>query len=260
MTPFEVAQRYNVALDVAQAAFDNIARNKVLFLTISGRIGAGKDTVAPRVVSLLGFEKAHHESFAGPLREEVNQVIECIRRAGSFDEAMALVERELACTNHYEVVVALYEDVKAGRVNNSYERTTSTRRALQWWGTEVRRAVDDDYWVKKAMKSSLEKLAMGTSIYVTDSRFPNEASAITAVAGVLIRLTVSPEEQRRRIMGRDGIEPNAEALAHISETAMDTYPFEHIIDTDQYSTDEVIDQACAMVRSIRGLVPANANS
>lgn len=249
MNPTEASALYNVSLEIAESALNNIAEGRVIFLTISGKIGAGKDTVAPRVVELLNFKHSVHESFAGPLRQEVNQVIDCIKRAASFDEAMSLVEEELNSVNHFEVVEALYKDVKTGKVKTAFDRTSSSRRALQWWGTEVRRSIDTDYWVKKAMKSSIEKLAAGTSIYVTDSRFPNEAASITQIGGLLVRLLVSPEEQRRRIVSRDGIEPNEAAVSHISETSMDDYDFENIIDTDVYSTEEVIEFACKIANS-----------
>ena len=248
MNVTDVSNIYNVPLDTAEKALSNIASGRVIFLTISGKIGAGKDTVAPRVVESLGFEHSVHESFAGPLRQEVNQVIDCIKRSSNFDHAMELVEQELSPVNHREVVEALYEDVKSGEVKTAFDRTPSTRRALQWWGTEVRRSVDSDYWVKRAMKSSLEKLASGTSIYVTDSRFPNEAKAITDVGGSLVRLLVSVEEQSRRVSGRDGKAPSPEALTHASETAMDDYPFELTVDTDKFDTESTVAEVIRLLK------------
>ena len=238
-----VATTYDLPLHIAEKALANIASGEVCFLTVSGKIGAGKDTIAPLVMERLGYPEAIHESFASPLRDEVNQVIELIREATNEAEAHELTAVRMGAVNHAEVISALYEAVKSGQVTSSYQRTAETRRALQWWGTEVRRAVDPDYWVRKALQQSLRRLADGVSIYVTDSRFPNEASAITDVSGLLLRLYVSPEEQRRRILARDGIEPNEQAINHVSETAMDSYAFPLVVNTDGNSVEEVLEQA-----------------
>ena len=247
MTVAQVAELYSVDEAVVEKALTNIANHEVLFLAVSGKIGAGKDTVAPLLVKTLGYEDALHESFARPLRDEVNHVIDCIRKADSFAEAMEFVKNELDPVNFEPVVEALYEDVKNEVVRNAYDRTPSTRKALQWWGTEVRRSVDTDYWVKKAMAESLNKLAEGTSIYVTDSRFPNEADCILSVGGSVVRLHVSQEEQARRIEARDGKPPAADALTHISETSMDDYPFPIALDTDVLDARQVADLAAKMI-------------
>lgn len=245
-SPEALAQKYNVSLEIAEAALSKIKSGEVLFLTISGKIGAGKDTVAPLVVEKLGYPNAVHESFAGALRVEVNQVIEIIRGAADYDEAVATVQKELNPVNFLPVMDALYDVVKNRVINSAYDRTDETRKALQWWGTEVRRSVDPDYWVKRAMASSLTKLAEGTSIYVTDSRFPNEATCIEEAGGLLVRLLVSQEEQARRIMARDGLKPTAEALNHASETAMDDYYFANVVDTDKLDLEGVVDSVVAM--------------
>lgn len=248
MTVAQLAELYSVDEAVVASALSKIQNREVLFLAVSGRIGAGKDTVAPLVVKELGYEDALHESFARPLRDEVNHVIDCIRKADSFEEAMAFVEHELKPVNFRVVVDALYADVKAEVVRNAYDRTPSTRRALQWWGTEVRRSVDTDYWVKKAMAESLVKLAAGTSIYVTDSRFPNEADCILGVGGTVVRLFVSKEEQDRRIESRDGKKPDPEALNHVSETSMDDYDFPIVVNTDVLDAHAVAMEASRLIR------------
>lgn len=249
MTVAELAKLYSVAEATVERALARIEAREVLFLAVSGKIGAGKDTVAPLLVKELGYEDALHESFARPLRDEVNHVIDCIRKAATLEEALAFVERELEATNCATAVEALYEDVKNEVVRNAYDRTPSTRKALQWWGTEVRRAVDEDYWVKKAMAQSLHTLAEGTSIYVTDSRFPNEADCILGVKGSVVRLLVSPEEQERRIVARDGKGPAPEALEHVSEVAMDDYAFPIVVDTDVVGAHEAAAAAADLIRA-----------
>lgn len=243
LSPKEAVHEYNISLEVATRALDNIASMRAPFVAISGKIGSGKDTVAPLVVNALGHSDAVHEFFARPLKEEVNQVIDFIRKASNLDEAITLVHEHLQPVNFIPAVEALYDDVKTGVVQSAYDRTPSTRKALQLWGTEVRRTQDEDYWVRKAMKSSLELIASGQSIYVTDARFPNEVAAIETVGAHVVRLVVSPEEQARRIWARDGHAPSEEAINHASETALDDYEFEITIDTDALSASEVANEA-----------------
>jgi hypothetical protein len=61
------------------------------------------------------------------------------------------------------------------------------RTLLQWWGTDFRRAQDPDYWVKALFKT-FDKLQPDIAL-VTDVRFPNEAAAIKAAGGYLVKVT-----------------------------------------------------------------------
>lgn len=248
MEPKAVAELYSLPLSLTEKVMKAIGDGQVLFLGVSGKIGAGKDTVAPLVAEGLGFTNASHLSFAKPLREEMNVVIEIVKKSSSVEEASKRVADQLEANNVQVAIEALYDEVKSGAVTNSYQRTPGTRTALQWWGTEVRRAQDENYWVKKAVRMAFDSMAEGGSIYVTDARFPNEADAITNVGGFLLRLVVSEEEQARRIINRDGDAPKKEALNHLSETALDDYSFDHLIDTDSMGLEGVVESAISMGR------------
>lgn len=213
----------------------------------SGHMGAGKDSVAPLVMT--GLSERHainapiiHGSFATPLRAEIDDIIQLILIMGVEGVSRTLSEtfdiHGSSLTTALDVVSALAPDVINGSVSSSRDRTDSTRFALQTWGTEVRRAADPDYWVRKAMA---EWEHPGTHYY-TDARFPNELDAVHDSGGIVIRLLVSPEEQERRILSRDGIHVTPAMRAHPSETALDDYhDFDVIIDTDGKSLDEVSD-------------------
>lgn len=88
------------------------------------------------------------------------------------------------------------------------------RRLLQVLGTEVGRNVfGDDVWVD-VLISKLEPM---DKVVITDVRFQNEAREIHNLAGVLWRIN------------RDGVSAVNE---HISETQMDQYLFDEIVDND----------------------------
>lgn len=84
------------------------------------------------------------------------------------------------------------------------------REVLQVVGTDIfRNMFDDNIWVKAAFN----ELPDCNCIIFTDVRFPNEANAIKAHHGTIIRIN----------------RPTQSIDSHISETALDNYPFDHII-------------------------------
>lgn len=89
----------------------------------------------------------------------------------------------------------------------------SPRHLLQIIGTECfRKQVDPDFWVKVGVRQFNN--FRDRNIVVPDCRFPNEIEAIQKEGGIVIRVvredwTVKDE--------------------HESETALDSYDFEHIV-------------------------------
>ena len=65
------------------------------------------------------------------------------------------------------------------------EKPPLVRLLMQEYGTDVRRADDVDYWVKKWEESLPE---ISSKIVVDDVRFMNEAEKIRSLGGHLIRL------------------------------------------------------------------------
>ena len=94
------------------------------------------------------------------------------------------------------------------------KQDTEIRRLLQVLGTEVGRNVfGDDVWVD-VLISKLEPM---DKVVITDVRFPNEAREIHNLAGEVWRVN------------REGINAVNE---HISETQMDGYAFDNVINNN----------------------------
>lgn len=87
------------------------------------------------------------------------------------------------------------------------------RRMLQVMGTEVGRGlISENVWVDLVLKN------LGHGDYViTDVRFENEAAAIKEIGGEIWRVN------------RPGKGPVND---HISESAMDNYPFDYVLNND----------------------------
>jgi len=96
----------------------------------------------------------------------------------------------------------------------------TVRELLQKLGTEaMREGLHRNVWVNALFADYRPiKLSQDDPSYwlVTDTRFPNEAEAITERGGILLRIE----------------RPGASTGDHPSETALDDYPFEHVIMND----------------------------
>lgn len=100
------------------------------------------------------------------------------------------------------------------------EQRMTVRQLLQELGTEaMRKGLHENVWVNALMADYRPiKLSQYDPSYwlVTDTRFPNEAKAITERGGILLRIE----------------RPGTSTGDHPSETALDDYPFEHVIVND----------------------------
>lgn len=81
--------------------------------------------------------------------------------------------------------------------------TPEMRRLLQWWGAELRRAEDEDYWVKK-LRPQIEYELGPTGdgmVVITDVRYRNEAQMVKDLGGTVVEVVAS-EGVRRERLGR----------------------------------------------------------
>jgi hypothetical protein len=86
---------------------------------------------------------------------------------------------------------------------------------------------DPDVWVRACLWSiqNWDADARGPQVAViTDVRFPNEAAAILNLGGALIRI--------RRIVNGEEAFATDRPRDHISETALDDFPWPHAVDND----------------------------
>lgn len=226
------------------------APSEPIFLVLSGKMGAGKDTIAPLVLNELGYTNTRHLAFADSLKEELTSIIRIIQESDTPHEAIDRVNEEMNSTKAFDVVLTLYGDVKNEVVKDGYDKTTTTRLAIQYWGTEVRRREDENYWVRKTIAKCNEVMNENISVYITDARFPNEVDAATMNGAVHIRLNIGEEEQQRRIFKRDGIQITPSSLAHPSETALDDYEASLIVDTNNLDISEVVGTITKHLKSL----------
>lgn len=199
---------------------NELLKNKeIILFGISGKIASGKDTIGNLVSENLekkGF-KIKTTSFGYIIRNEVKTIVD------SF--------------NSGEPIPYPIKDIKEVEIlseilgkKDVYERSEESRQALQYWGTEVRRKENSEYWIQQMEQFLLKQLQKGYSINVTDARFPNEVDLIINLGGHVSRLEISEDLQKERVLARDNIEISSLVLRHPSERALDDYLFKSIYD------------------------------
>lgn len=164
-------------------------------ISISGRIGSGKDTVADMLVNNHGFKRL---SFASSLKDAVS----CV-----FGWDRDLLEGRTKESREWRETV---DPWWANRLNN---QTLTPRWVLQYWGTEVLRShFHDDIWI-----ASLEHKLISTkeNIVITDARFTNELNVIKSLNGTTVRIERSeiPEWYKFALaLNNDSDEPSRKAF------------------------------------------------
>jgi hypothetical protein len=173
-----------------------------LIVGLSGYARSGKNTAADALIQ-RGWRQA---GYADKLKEflyAVNPLIPGHYGAGS------LRLRQLVDSAGWDYAKTSYPEV---------------RSLLQRTGTEAgRRVLGDDVWVE-ALYADHQDAA---GLVVTDVRFPNEAEAVAKRGGVMIRVE------------RPGVGPTKDKYgrAHVSETALDDWPFDHVLVNDGSVSD-----------------------
>lgn len=217
-----VSEKYNVDYKSTLKALNKIKNKEVLIFAMSGKMGSGKDTIGNEITKAdcVKDYTLINMSYASPVRTEMVEILEAYKTMSAqeindkFDVSIFKVKK----------LVDLIGD------DSVYERSISSRQAIQYWGTDVRRNQNNNYWVNKIVELSIKLINENKSVYITDVRFPNEAMSIIDLGGKIIRLEVSTSTRKSRIMSRDGIVPTDEQLNHISEVSLDNYEFEKVFD------------------------------
>lgn len=179
-------------------------------IAFCGGMGCGKDTYGTEYSKQAG--NAVKYSFATPLRKECEDFFRFLTHNNVGLENLR--KHFNLTTDEFNNVLEIIKDEK---VLNPYLRTPAMRKLLQYWGTDIRRNKDENYWVDKTIKDIKELLNKGKNVYLTDARFFNEFQAIKDIGGTLVYLETDDEERIKRIIARDNIKPSKEVLNHASE-------------------------------------------
>lgn len=171
-------------------------------LGISGKIGAGKTTLASELKKSLGT-RAIEINFGDELKKEV--------------------------ASTYAVPLSRFYDQAEKNKPISAEVSMTLGEALQKVGTE-RREQDANYWVEK-LAAFVDTLRDFDLIIVADLRLKNEARWLKEHGAVIVRLNGDPGAVRLN---------STRDLQHVSEVDLDDYErFDFVFDTEKASPQEI---------------------
>lgn len=247
LTAQEISERYSVNEVEATMALMNIQKKRIKVIGISGKIAAGKDTVMPLLLQHLNDHQSVQDSYGKYLKNEVSTIMNYVKdsmTSQKLSEKMGVADDEAE-----KAMMCVADELENNPDLNGFSRTDGVRKLLQYWGTDVRRLHDGDYWVKQAFHNVTLRAGAGFGTHITDARFPNEADAIINFGGTLIRLDVSPEIQRERVQSRDNIALTETARTHFSEIALDDYDsFTMRINTDDKAPEEIVSEILRKIK------------
>jgi len=174
-----------------------------LLISVSGTLGSGKDYVAENLLLPLISNSVSKMAFA----------------------------------DHIKINVASQDPDVSLRQCLEGDKSTELRRKLQIAGTEKGRDLyGPNIWVTTLENwIRLRRLRDRTPdvVLVTDCRFPNEAKWIEDNGGLLIRIHAPSRNVFALKRESGGCSDAYEAIkGHISETALDDYPFKYIVNNE----------------------------
>lgn len=168
---------------------------------LSGKARAGKDTAAQVLVAEHGFTQIGFADVIKAMAYDIDPSIGGHPLRGLVD-AMGWEEAKLV---------------------------PGVRIFLQRMGASGRERLDKGVWVRAALRDVDNLMKDGTSVVISDVRYPNEAEAIRKRGGIIVRID----------------RPNVFIDNDVSETSMDDEIFEVTIDNDG-----TIDDLAATVRTL----------
>jgi hypothetical protein len=176
-----------------------------MIISLSGKKRSGKTTVANHLIAKHGFLEV---SWAYPLKEIIGK------------QLFGLTEDHL-----YGPAEIREEVIK--------EWGMSPREILQVVGTDCfRKHICEDFWVRAGLKVVRKHLSEGnTDIVVSDSRFVNEVEAIKELDGHTIQVRkIEKNPANKTFVNLDKKRAAiADTAKHTSETALDHYEFDYIL-------------------------------
>lgn len=188
-------------------------------ISFRGPLGCGKTTAALYLAQ--NYSNVVKISFADALKKEVfaafwtgdmpPQVVTHFGFSSLYELRWGLLP---ACDFPGRALMEIKGDEQIAWVN---KHKLKLRAVLQYWGTEYRRAQDENYWFDKFVNAARYALNEGYTVVVDDARFPNERAAIKDILGGYEIYLDSTEDYQ---LARDGTAAKGIA-GHASEAYND---------------------------------------
>ena len=174
-----------------------IKGNNMAIISISGKIGSGKDTIADIIMQYTPYHRWQVKKFAGKLKD-IAEILTGVPKIN-------------------------FEDQEFKKQDMGPEWGMTYRDLLQKLGTEaMRNGLHENVWVNALFADyhfNIEEDEQMPNWLITDCRFPNELEAVKTHKGITIKVI------------RDS--GNTIGTTHASETALDDYTeWDYVVDNN----------------------------
>ena len=167
-------------------------------ISLSGYKGSGKDAVfkeLPKVFPQYTFKRL---AWADPLKKEVSEIFGIdLKLLHANEETKNNTLTEIYPFKFNMLRRLFAPAVKFGLCYLKHsDRLLTVREVLQYWGTEVRRAQDPDYWIKQTIGRIDSHVELNDVLVLTDTRFPNELREVHKRQGISVWLDRKDHDQK----------------------------------------------------------------
>lgn len=194
-----------------------------------GKMGSGKTTAADFLVDNYQFTKHNFkDGLDDELAELYPKLLDHFRRFNGWTEETDILKVKPTCDE--------------------------IRELKQKHGTEVRRSVDPEYWVKKWVHRYTQMFS--ENVCVDDVRFLNEVDAVKRFGGVIVRIVrsdVTDTGEHESETQLDGYEADFTITADPGDIAMIQMSLEKIIEDDSRDREEDSDDSSSYAEYAEGL-------
>ena len=183
-----------------------------MIIGISGKAQAGKDTVCRMIVYTIWYYT--HSQRLMPFG--IDHYKKCMVNYNTLLYNIGYQHTYFAFYLKWCLSIILnedfekFEDINFKNSQIDWLNNMTVRELLQRFGTGIRNEVCDDFWVKVCLKNCTK------DCLISDVRFKSEVKGVKEKGGIVIRVN----------------KDDAGAGNHISETELDDYIFEYVIDNN----------------------------
>lgn len=225
-------------------------KEKGIIIAFSGKIGSGKTSTATALGDKMFPNNYKIVSFSIPLKAETDTIVKLIKSLPDKESIDNLLKNSFFDSVNKDkarhAIEIIFNDVRNGNIVDGYNKTPELRKFYQYWGTEVRRKENNNYWIIEMDKTVSPLIHKGINIIIDDVRFENEAYFVLLKKGKLYRLNVDAETRKNRVQDRDGKQTSVNN-SHDSETNLDD--FDRFTKSYEISEQETIDDIVNMIIS-----------
>lgn len=156
-------------------------------IAITGKAGSGKDYLYDRIVETFPQYEFENLKFTDILKGDIEDTL-----TTDLFARVNVPDGEGNC--YYPLPTPL-------RLPILYDKPYSPeiRALLQWWGTDLRRSQDEDYWVNLMRQCIDNTRETGKIPVITDLRFVNEANIVIGYGGYIVRMWASETVRAERL-------------------------------------------------------------